>query len=165
MTSPTVRGLKGLDTVLRNLNKQIKKIEGRTLKGLIRGAIIIRRSMDKTPPKIPVDLGNLRASFFTVTSKGVLAHGSSPEFGGEDASKLSSEHQSVIASVTNLTKATPGLTVILGFSADYAIWVHEMIGGNIDWNREGSGAKFFEAAIKRNAKAVFDIIVKEARIK
>jgi len=56
----------GLDKVLRKLNKEIKAIEGRTMKGLIRAQIIIRRDMDKTPPKIPVGkTGDLRASYET----------------------------------------------------------------------------------------------------
>ena len=64
-----------LDKVIGNLNREIKKIEGRSLKGLIRGSIIVRRSMDETEPLIPVDKGNLRASWFTdpqVTIKGPI---------------------------------------------------------------------------------------------
>jgi len=60
-------GLKGMDIVLSNLNKEIKAIEGRTMKGLIQGAIIIHTDMEKTPPLIPIDTGNLRASWFTST--------------------------------------------------------------------------------------------------
>lgn len=57
--------IKGRGNVLRNLNKEINNIKGGTLKGLIRAAIIVRRDMDKTSPLIPVDQGNLRASWFT----------------------------------------------------------------------------------------------------
>ena len=57
--------LKGLDSVLRNLNKEIKAIEGRSLAGLIRAAVVVRRSMDETPPLVPIDKGFLRGSWFT----------------------------------------------------------------------------------------------------
>ena len=58
--------LAGLDKVIAKLNTEVSKIEGRTLKGLIRAAIIVRRDMDKVSPKIPVDTGNLRQSFFII---------------------------------------------------------------------------------------------------
>lgn len=57
--------IKGIDTVLANLNKEIEKIEGRSIQGMIKAAIVIRRSMDKTPPLIPVDHGHLRGSYYT----------------------------------------------------------------------------------------------------
>ncbi|TSA10048.1 MAG: hypothetical protein D4R73_05945 [Deltaproteobacteria bacterium] len=57
--------LRGLERVIHNLNKEIKAIEGRSMKGLIRAAIIIRRDMDITPPVIPVDTSNMRGSWFT----------------------------------------------------------------------------------------------------
>lgn len=55
-------GLEGLDAVIANLNREVSKIKGRSLKGLIRAAIVVRRDMDKTPPLIPIDIGNLRGS-------------------------------------------------------------------------------------------------------
>lgn len=55
-----------LEEVMRNLNKEIKAIKGRTMKGYIRAARLVRRDMDRTPPLIPVgDTGNLRDSWFT----------------------------------------------------------------------------------------------------
>lgn len=59
--------MKGLNQVLSNLSKEGKKIEGKTMKGLLRSAILIRRDMDRTPPLIPVDIGNLRASWFVLS--------------------------------------------------------------------------------------------------
>ena len=107
-------GLKGMDTVLRNLNRKIKKIENDSMKGLILVAKDIRRGMDKHDPKIPIDTGNLRASWF-VDSKHTMW----------------------------------GPSVTMGFTAEYAFKVHEMVG--VKFQRPGSGAKFFEASIKREA--------------
>jgi len=120
--------IKGMDNLLRNLNKEIKKIEGFSMKGLIRAAIIIRRDMDKTSPLIPVDEGNLRASWFT-----------------------DPQH-------------TPkGPSLRLGFAANYAWYVHEMVGAN--FSRPGAGAKFFEASLKRNDKngEILRVIKEEAK--
>lgn len=65
--------LKGLEQVVRNLNREIKAIEGRSLKGLIRAAIIVRRSTEETPPLVPIDKGFLRNSWFT--NPGYAANG------------------------------------------------------------------------------------------
>jgi hypothetical protein len=60
-TNPT---LIGLDNVLANLNKEIKAVKNRTMAGMIKAAIHIRQDMDRTPPLIPLDTGNLRGSWF-----------------------------------------------------------------------------------------------------
>jgi hypothetical protein len=149
--------------VLQNLNKEIKKIEGGSLKGLISAGIIVIRDMEKTPPKIPIDTSNLRASRFLVTSKGGTKQGSSPEFIGEDAAKLSTEHGEVLSENLVLAKATRQPTVVLGFSANYAMFVHEMVGAN--FGREGSGAKFLEASLKRNKDKILKAIQGGAKIR
>jgi hypothetical protein len=121
--------IKGFDKVLINLNKEIKNIEGRTMQGLIGAAAYIRADMDHITPTIPVDTGNLRASWFVTPYQ-------TPRVKG----------------------------VIIGFSANYAVFVHEMLGA-VNWNREGSGPKFLEAAIKRNAVIILGIIQATAKIK
>lgn len=158
-----IRNLKGFDKVLVNLQQEIKKIEGRSLKGLIRGGIIIIRDTDKTPPKVPIDEGNLRASRFMVTSKGDNPEGKSPRFKGENAGELNTGHDVTIAeSKSKATKSKmPG--VVLGFSAKYAMPVHEAV--DKTFKRPGSGAKFLEASLKRNSKKVLQVIAEEARIK
>jgi hypothetical protein len=120
--------LKGLEEVVRNLNREIKAIEGRSLKGLIRAAIIVRRDMDATPPLVPIDTGNLRASWFV-----------NPGHKGNNP------------------------FVTLGFSANYAVWVHELIGAK--FQRPGAGAKFFQAALRRNKDKIIGVIAEEAKIK
>jgi hypothetical protein len=129
----------GLNNVMNNLNKRINQIEGRTLKGLIRAAIIIRRDMDKTAPLIPVDIGNLRASFFVVTSDGNTPYGSTPKFRATagnrkykgDLAKLQSVHSSTVMEMQAKAKVLgigKGPFVVFGFGAYYAIYVHEMVG-------------------------------------
>lgn len=124
----TAKEKSSFDNVMKNLNKEIKQIQGKTMKGLIRSAALIRRDMDKTSPKIPVDTGNLRQSWFTTP----YPH-----------------------------KTRPAL--MIGFSANYAVFVHENVGAN--FQRPGAGAKFFEASLNRNHKQILDIIKQEAKVR
>lgn len=61
--------IQGFDRVAKNLRKEASKIDNASLKGLILATAFIRRDMDKTPPLIPVDTGNLRDSYRTFPSK------------------------------------------------------------------------------------------------
>jgi hypothetical protein len=137
--------LTGIQEVMDNLNREIENIEGAGKRGLISAAVIIRRDMDKTPPKIPIDTGNLRASWTTV----------------------------------RLWPAE--LALLMGFNANYAVFVHESVGADftsprkrytqsasprgprggryIDYTpRPGAGAKFFEASLYRNKELVLQTI-------
>src|SRR6056297_118046 len=134
--------IRGTDKVLRNLNREIKQIEGRTMKGLIRAGIIVLRDMDKTSPKIPVDERNLQASQFLVATRGGVERGSNPSFKGENAERMQAEHSSTLSREASAVAASKQPVVRLGFSANYAWYVHEMVGAN--FQRPGAGAKFFE---------------------
>ena len=144
----TMEGMIGLNTVLRNLAQESKAIEGRTLKGLIRGAIIIKRDMLQTPPTVPWKTGNLVGSFFIVTSKGSVQQGMPSE--GLDVA---------LAEVVTFD----GPAVTLGFGAEYAVFVHEMVGAN--FTKEGSGAKFMISSLNNTRQKVLAVIREEARIK
>jgi hypothetical protein len=151
----------GLQEVTKNLRKQIAEIEGATLKGLIRGAILIIRDAEKTSPVTPVDSGNLRASRFVVTSKGASPVGRSPSFDGPNKGKLESDHNSVTSKSQGEAKAAGGPSIVLGYTAFYATYVHERVG--VNFQRPGAGAKWLEAAIKRNEVKVLDVIREEAK--
>lgn len=163
--------LLGINQVIRNLNSEIKTIEGRTTKGLIKAAIIIMNDTENTSPVTPLDTGNLRASRFIVAS-GLPVEGSKPQFEGEDSGKLISDHNNIIqSSKVGLMKRT-FVTVMLGFTAFYAFFVHENVGANFKQPTKGArgraggaGAKFFEASFRRNTNKVLSIIQREARIR
>lgn len=116
-------GLDGIDNVMANLNKSLKKLESLALPGMIQAAAHVRRDMEVTSPTIPIDTSNLRSSW-----------------------------------TVNSGRSFKGPFVVMGFTALYAAAVHEMIGENINWNRPGSGAKFFEAALTRNKDEILNII-------
>lgn len=172
--------LSGLDKVIAKLNTEVSKIEQRTLKGLIRAAIIVRRDMDKVSPKIPVDKGNLRQSFFIISSEGKTEMGTSPGFVGEKPWTMYKAHKKTVMGLADLISPS-GPFVQLGFSANYAIEVHEKVGrsgmakrglshmrsgvGDINWSRPGSGPKFLENALDRNILDILYMIGKEAKIR
>jgi hypothetical protein len=134
-------GIKGFNEVMQNLNAKIAEIKKGSMKGLIEAAAFIREDMDKTPPLIPLDTGNLRATWGT--------------------------------------RPIDDLELEMGFSANYAFYVHEMMEpGKAGWRygpgpgkkrwyepRPGAGPKFFEAAMKRNTDKILEIIRKNAEIK
>jgi hypothetical protein len=117
--------LHGMNEVMQNLNKQINEIKAKSMASLIKCSILVRRDMDLTPPLIPVDIGNLRLSWFTSPIRQNFRQG-----------------------------------IIMGFSANYATKVHEMVDGDrkINWTRPNSGAKFFQAALYRNVNKMLEII-------
>jgi hypothetical protein len=126
--------IRGLERVVANLNKEIKGIEDRSLAGLLLAVAMVRRSMEDTPPLIPIEFGNLRASWFATP-----------------------------------TSMPAGPAVICGFSANYAVYVHEMLasatGNPINWSRPGSGPKFFQSALRRNTDKILQIIKENAKVK
>ena len=125
-------GLKGIETVTAGLNKELGQLTIRGVNGMRRAVILIRGSMETTPPLVPLGKsrkgytgGHLRASWFQ-------------EF------------------ISNAAKGQVG--VVFGFTANYAVYVHEMVGEQIKWSRAGSGPKFLESAVKRNSKEIVRLI-------
>ena len=154
--------MEGMDRVMKKLNQETTAIKGRTLHGMIRAAIIVRRDMDHGVPKVPVDTGNLWSSFFVVTSKGNVEQGQSPSFKDDDNGKMSTNHSAVINKVkgTILNSKTP--VVVMGFTANYAMWTHELIGRK--YQRQGAGPRYFQASIRRNMPAMLKVIRDTAKI-
>ncbi len=135
-------GISGLDTMMKGLNGKLIEYQVSGVQGMRNAAGFIRRDMEITPPKVPVDIGNLRASWF-------------------------------IESTRQVSQGKNRVGVSFGFSANYAVYVHERmegapwgdgVVGDINWSRPGSGAKFLESAIKRNVFKILLIIRKKMTI-
>ena len=154
-----MKGLTGIDRVMRNLNKHLDKYEQGAMKGFIECAIVVRRGMEIFP-KIPVDQGNLWNSWTVITQKGEQKGSGSGSFKGEQASELSSDHARVTAEFRSEAASIGGL--VMGFTANYAVHVHENEGAN--FQRPDAGAKFFEASLKRNETKMLTIIEKNSKI-
>jgi hypothetical protein len=133
--------LQGLDKVMRNLNKEIGRIEGASLTGLWDAGLQIQGASQR---RVPVDLGNLKGSHYTRNAANIERLQSAP-----DASKAPEPSGSVAEN-----------TVEVGATADYAIHVHE----NLEARHTVGEAKFLEHAISENYGKILDIIRARARV-
>jgi hypothetical protein len=150
--------LKGITKITENINKEVKKMEGKvTSKGFIRVAMDVYDHMEKNYPLIPLDTGNLRASYFA-TIKGSDA--SSKVGSGYSRSKTGKEdkahQQQIVAMAKSVVESQPHPAMVFGFSANYALMVHEKM--EAEWSRPGSGPKYFEAALKANQNKIIETL-------
>jgi len=111
----------GIEDVTRNINNVLRGMKGRSHAGLLAAANYVLNDADQTSPRVPALTGALRSSRFA-------------------------EPQ---------TSMDGDPFVILGYKANYAAAVHEMMsspsGMPINWTRPGSGPKFLQASLFRNA--------------
>jgi hypothetical protein len=149
----------GLEKLMVNLNREIEKIKGKTMKGYIEAAIVVRRGCEKDNPTVPVDWGNLRNSWFTTTGKAE----SSGLFKGKKGGEISAQHSAVKAKYKAEANKNPEPMMILGFSANYATFVHENMEAH--FQRPGSGAKFLETSIANNKEKILSLIRDNAQIR
>lgn len=161
------RSDESLRKVMKQLTEAAATIKTTSVQGLIEAAILVRRDMEKTEPKTPIDTGNLRHSFFITTVLGTDGKGN---FRGESSSEMKSNHEQVTGEANAIVKAHRYPTLIMGYSANYALWVHENITAQFSGRpkkphgRPGSGAKWFEYAIQRNSALMLKIMAKEMKI-
>ena len=136
------RNLDGLDEVLNNLNKEIQGIKGRSLRGLWKAGLFIQGEAQRELRESVVT-GNLRASGYT-RKKGELVR--------LDASQIRPTMNA------RDPVGDPPAAVELGFTALYAIYVHE--------NLEGSRSpKFLEGPLKRHVRKIIQIVRDDAKIR
>ncbi len=168
--------VKGVTQVLAKLDKEIAKIQGVTQEGLIRATAKIHEETEKGSIKTPKDLGNLRHSWFYVTANArVVAGGSTGKlvstetgsFQGKKAGEYASQHSSIkgemVGKAKSLSSVYKGPFVIMGYSMNYALWVHEMVGAH--FSAEGTGAKWFQNAIETQKDNIVKIIRDTAKVK
>lgn len=152
-------GFVGLEKLIANLNKEVVKIKGKTMRGFIEVAILIRRSSETAAPVVPVDWGNLRNSFFTTAASG----SASGHFKGPQSGELSAEHSSVKAKYKAEVDKDPQPMMVLGYSANYSTFAHENMEAH--FQRPGSGPKFLETSIDHNKRKILYLLKKYAEIK
>jgi len=174
--------MKGVDKVLKNLMKAAREIKDKSGRGVVKGALFIRRESQKLTP---IRLGNLRNSAYVVSSGLDPAAGAGGGF--KDAPGMDAQHKSEKASSKQQTirknrgDAIP--TAAVGYSAVYALSVHE----NPNAGATGSGEaedvarqtrgikletihskrgqwKFLEDPLKSNEAKLLGFIKQEAQI-
>jgi len=152
-----------MSTVMNNLNYEIRQLNGRTLEGLIDAVIILQRAADKS---IPLDTGNLRASWFVVTSgsdNGDMVIG---KFKGPNASEMTQDFSSVTTQAKQVAKANGREwrpLVLFGYTANYAVFVHEKV--DAKFKRPTAKARWLYSALKNNRKEMIEAIRKKAKFK
>lgn len=149
--------VKGLDTVLKNLNKQIQSIKGDISKGLILGMQLTKADSMKGTP---VDTGNLKGSHYLVFSTGGIEQESS-KFSTKDKSgqRVASEHSGHVSDAAASAKGKSYPFAEIGCTAFYAEAVHE----NLEASHVTGGAKFMEKAITNNKDRIISLIKRFAK--
>jgi len=158
--------VEGMDEVIRNLNAKIKNIKGRSNRGLVNAALHIRISTELKEPYTPVDIGNLRASWFIAAADGLQADplGVSGNFkrGRKHhitAAELRGQYNAITAASLAEVRAKKDPNVIFGYTANYAWAVHEKVGIPLEnWSRPGSDAKWLETHLNRNFDTILKIV-------
>lgn len=127
--------LDGVENVTANINTVLRKMKLSGHRGLLSAANYVLTDADiGQSPLVPARTGYLRSSRFAEP----------------------------------LTTTSGDPLVILGYKANYAAAVHEMLtapsGKPIDWSRPGSGPKFLQASLTRNAEKIALIVAKHVEL-
>lgn len=157
--------MEGAEKVINALNKKIDEYKNRTLKGVSRAALLIRRESLALTPK---DTGNLKESCFVVWKGGTIGAGKSPNFitGGErgatakEVSVLYAEHSKALDVAQALYENQTQILAGINYSAYYALFVHE-----IKQKHKTGQWKFLETAIKQNRKEILKVIAESVKSK
>lgn len=132
--------MQGIDEVVAALNRKLDKLEKRTLRGLYTAGLAM---MKDSMPFIPVVTGNLRNSMF-ISWPGGGALDSMNIFGYKQANVPQNliEHQiRRLAKYKSLADKTN--SVFIGFTAAYAVWVHENPRAGKTGGRSPKGRKYY----------------------
>ena len=164
--------IKGIKEVMDELNKAWEQTKDKSIASLIRCSMLIREGTEKVYPKIPIDTGNMRASWFGIATKGEDSFKGT--FKGKAAGQMKSNHQMIKGEVKQAVKQEKKPMVAFGYTANYSLYVHEMdgkdgriaadftrkkkVGGKLHKRREGAGAKWLESSMLRNKAELLKII-------
>jgi len=177
--------VKGLDDIMEKLNAYINDVPFVTKVGLIEAGLLIQKDAQS---RTPVDLGNLKASGMTVWKgkkavpmpawKSSRAKGASPKkksstegpswrrrisVGEDKVALLREGHTSMSSELKQLTGLSDDFwspTVMVGFSAYYALWVHE----NLHVSHRVGEAQFLRRAVICNFDKIL-AVVKQSNVK
>lgn len=158
--------IKGVDKVMKNLNKKTSSFQKNiTSAGYIRVAMEIYRRVDTDTPLVPVDTGNLRASYFAFVQD---SQGSESSFSSTAGRKKGVKQELLQQQQANKSRAKSMLKklaknggMVFGFAANYAIPVHENHTAN--WKRPGAGSNYFLAHLKAAKGTIIKILKDSAK--
>lgn len=146
---------RGINTVMRNLNREINRLGVATQAGITTAALHVKGEVLEETPR---DEGNLRNSCFVISGDGSADIGG--DFKGDNAAKVSKSHNVAIGNSGSRVSAEKMPVAEIGFGAYYAPYVHE-----IDKNYTVGGWKFLERVLLNERSAILRIIADRARIR
>ena len=171
----------GINKIMKNLNREIKKIKGRTQAGVTAAAMHLRRESVKL---VPIVTGNLRNSVFVTWPKGQSRSSRKLKGKPSEVAELESDIQATIGASKSAVNRSADPVAEVGYGAVYAMSVHEnprsgKTGGKSPTGKaykppKGSARqvysevgryKFLEAPMNTEAKKIFTIIKERAKIK
>jgi hypothetical protein len=170
-----LKNIQGVYDVFNNINAYIEQMKTATLAGMIKAAALVRWETEHGPRRTPVDYGNLRSSWFVVSSKGSIVRGGgtshtetglAEKFTGPKGAEVAGSHAATLSEMKTkaniLSKVNGGPFVIMGYSANYAFYVHEMLGTasgkTVNWSRKKSGPHWFIMALKKQRNNMLGVI-------
>lgn len=143
----------GIETVIRNMNKEVGKITGRTTQGLLEAALKVKGDAVRLAP---VDTGNLRSSGYVLWGDSGKVEGGEPDgsfkSNPKDKINAATQHAAVVSRQKSVRVKDPHAWI--GFSAHYALAVHE----DLDKKHRAGQAKFLEDALMQNQKTILSIV-------
>jgi len=173
--------IEAIDKWTSFFNRKVSEIEGRSLAGLLKCAALIRNETEHGDVKTPRRTGNLINSWFVVSGRGRIIAGGGKKhraeaggpFSGPDGARVAGEHSAMLSDMEKRAmsnaKSNDGPVVIMGYSAFYALYVHEMhgteSGKEIHWTRKGSGPSWFYKALIKQEPNMLKIIADNVKMK
>jgi len=150
--------LNSIRSVVQNMNLASERKLRAAEKALIEGGLKVKADAVKITP---LDLSNLRGSAYTLWAGGGAIQS---QFFGEIAARLASEQGQVLNDKRNRiadSRRRGTLMVIVGFTAYYALYVHENVGAN--FKTPGTQAKYLALPLQRNATAIKQLVIAAMR--
>jgi len=154
---------KGLDKILKNLNKEIRGIKGSTQHGLTRAALLVKsRALKQTP----IDTGNLRASAYVIDGSSGKQAPLSKMISESLRQKMTMRgYEYTGGEPPNIQEITASGDpwAVIGYTASYAAYVHE-INPEGGYKAPNTNWKFLEFAISDSRRDILNIIKKTAKV-
>jgi hypothetical protein len=164
--------IRGMERVVDNLNAAIGRMIYKSERGLVEAALHIRTETETKPYATPLDIGNLRASWFIVSPSrtekdpdGFSGHFKNNRKRGFTSGQFRAWHTEAVTEAKALVGMDPNkITVMMGYSAIYAMWVHENTEATFKERSPAAGPKWFQNALNRNHKKMLKIIRETSKI-
>lgn len=166
--------VEGLDEVLKRYRAEVQKLSIKSNEGLVEFALHMRRVTERKTPYTPVDKGNLRASYFIAAAQGLVpdplgfsGNFKTPRKHHITLGEIRAQHNAVKAAALTEVRSSKKPNVAFGYSVNYALAVHEMVGESkeVNWSRLGSNAKWFETHLNSSLGTFIKIMKDNTQIK